>query len=329
MLAAYRIADFLKQEVPEPTDSARTDEHDVNLSHAQQLVATTISDSILASLGDSFFDLKPHEMFALVQQKFRPKSTPEKHQKLQDTANALCLNPGDDLDDYFEQHRALRNEMIKFAYPLISAESTTVRFIINGLRNHPDYSPACGALHVSRFQTIDDCVDAISNIPIPPPTAATHRPTTPGRAAPASSAHLWCSYHNRYGAHGTDECLALRKFVRSRRSHQSSEALPRSSSAPNPTTQPKKERKDKRRHAHNAEAEAAPSSDAPDPSDSSTEDVNATSTYSYILDSGCHPSFTPFPATDLPPAHNHVSLPNGTPRTDRRGRPHHPLHVLR
>ena len=67
-----QFSSFLLRSVPPPTATAKKKDYDSKLAHAQQLIVTYISDKILDTFGDDFFDLELHEMMTKVQDKMKP-----------------------------------------------------------------------------------------------------------------------------------------------------------------------------------------------------------------------------------------------------------------
>ena len=53
---------------------------------------------------------------------------------LEKEANSIRLTPGSDISDYVEEHLAHKSRMVSAEYPHINYETTTVKFILEGLR---------------------------------------------------------------------------------------------------------------------------------------------------------------------------------------------------
>ena len=197
--------------------------------------------------------------------------------------------------------------MLRYKFPLIEDEITTVRFIIHGLRTHPDYAAARSALHIAMYDSIQKCLRALQNIPISTPSTT----TTPVTQA-ASSSHVWCAFHNRYGTHTTDECYGLKRLVENRDRTAQVPGDSNKSGYKKPPMKPgSKPKTESHRRAHNA--------DVPDNLETEQQDehvpseVNESSTFaSYLVDSGCTPSFTPLPTPGLSPKNTSVRLPKNS-----------------
>lgn len=83
-------------------------------------------------------ELKLHPLLIHITNKFN-RTSPADHEALDLKSTRTLLLHYDNLDEYFPAHRVIRSQILAAAYSAIPQERTTIKLLIRGLANHPDF----------------------------------------------------------------------------------------------------------------------------------------------------------------------------------------------
>lgn len=83
-------------------------------------------------------DLHLYRLLRAIQSKFNPTS-PVDHEALEVKVSRMLLRKYDTIEEYFEAHRKIRSQMLSAGYPAIEKVRTSIKCIISGVSDHPDF----------------------------------------------------------------------------------------------------------------------------------------------------------------------------------------------
>ena len=207
----------------DPTD-IRPFTHQKRLALA--LIFHSLSEEVRALLSDDDLLLSPHDLCNRLNEitKTNPSNAPY---LLSALARETTLHPGTPMHEYLSLHKNIRTRMRAVNYPGILDKGTAAQFLLDGLRDHPDYNPIALTLHAQSSllpieqieahllhaenylsrQTPHLANQARTSHPRPP---RQHNPSPRGNRNARRPNHWrgkWCSYHGT-PSHNTDECIS-------------------------------------------------------------------------------------------------------------------------
>lgn len=284
---------------------------------AKLAILGSIPDDTHIKIGDNVADLNPAQLLAKIVAAHQKQSTPEYREQLREKAARLTIKYGESMDEYITRHEELRIEMRRAHVPEIADESTTVRFIINGLVSRPAYAQEIFSLRLRQIDTLDECKTILNMLEIAKSSkrTATNTRSSPkrqGKSLQESSAeegNLYCDIHG-WTFHTTEQCRVKKRQTASGKTAQ--KGKPRTKS----TTGKGARGTHNKGKANRAQASTDDDSSSPD----SHADDGVNTVDSYLLDSGCYPTHTRTKPPGSSSKVTRVELPDGTHRATQRYR---------
>jgi len=318
---AQGVYDHLTNNIPVPSDPIMATEHFTKHTQAQLLVLSTLSHDIMKHYTDS----ELHGPISVLYNKIHHRMTtvsPEKSpENLRRKARSIHWSHSTPISNFINQHLELRTVMIRSNYPEISNEQTTIRFMLEALEGHsewttflqtvsahmdlnPDRPPSLH--HITAMMLKHDDIrscSSISNQPnnhsTPPPfirnpqryyqrRSSTRRtpkphPFHPENHIPRPHGHSgrWCTMHGT-SSHDTSHCKMRKRLER----------LPH-------TSDHKQFRRTPPQNIGHQAIDPSEGYDYPAPH-SDSDDVSSSQHTTYILDSGANRTHITSPSTDIP-----------------------------
>lgn len=156
----------------------------------RSIIRRSIPDNIRAELPVGCLGLSPTDIITAIRALYMD-DTDAIHRRQELEAQNLRLKPGQSISEYIGLHRSLRRRMHQSAYPRIADETTSVRFMVNGLDGNPKFRDAARAIRLtgipSSLKLMEDRLleeEAASG----GPQAFTLHPTNPQHGASHSTA---------------------------------------------------------------------------------------------------------------------------------------------
>eukprot|EP00171_Calliarthron_tuberculosum_P004138 IDg4138t1 len=282
---------------------------------------------MLTRLGDNILTQEPLAMMATIAAHFEADATPAMHEALRVRAESMRIKPRETFDDYFERHLMLRSEMVQAKYPTIDNETTTVSYIIRGLAARPNYQPHITTMMLNMPLIIREARVAVEVLETS--VRVTGRAARGGAGPSGAGAQRlhWCDFHQAYTNHNTTRCRDRQRAL-ARQPRQYQTETPPARRAPQRPYDTHRQQTRGRPGLHPRAAAARTYSLGDDESLAAEEEIppgdsigwiqeddnNKTGIRfsSYIVDSGCFPSFATSNGSGLPPCHKQVELPDGS-----------------
>lgn len=143
-------------------------------------------------------------MMSSIEAHFQVSQSPAMHERLRTRAEATQIKLRESIDEYFDRHFKLSQEMTQAQYPMIEHEVTTTTFIIRGLLNRLALAPSIPTLVLQKnrliraLRTVFELLMALVPASSMPPTRQENQ------AAPC--ALQWCELNQALGSHSTSQC---------------------------------------------------------------------------------------------------------------------------
>lgn len=128
-------------------------------SAVRSLIRKSISTVISEEISINYLNAEPHDMLAAIGALFA-ETNDAIHRKLESEAKHLRLMGGQTIAEYVHAHKNLRRRMYLESCLRIEEETTTVRFIFDGLGSHLNFKDDTRALRLSgmpgNFKTLQE-----------------------------------------------------------------------------------------------------------------------------------------------------------------------------
>ena len=131
---------------PPPTDhnELRTFTRKKRLDLA--LIFHSLPEEVRSLLADSDLTLSPHDICNRLHE-ITTANLSNAPCLLTDLARETTLRPGTPMLDYITSHKTIRTRMRAVNYPGIQDTGTAAQYLLDDLRDHPDYNPIAVTLH--------------------------------------------------------------------------------------------------------------------------------------------------------------------------------------
>ena len=209
-----------------PTDPTEFTAFKRSQDRLSLLILASLPKDVISRLDSASLKLHPHLLLQQVQN-IVTELTTLYHSLLEDTARSITFNIGDNLETYIKEHDLIRSKMRRAGYPLIEKEATSLKFMLQSIRNHPDYQMTYAIFTHNPPSTIAEFTSAIrranANLRInktkktPTPRPETYRLHTRNirhhsQWQKPTTARKWCTLH-RSPHNSNCECRALLFFL--------------------------------------------------------------------------------------------------------------------
>ena len=185
-----------------------------------------------------------------------------------------------------------------------------MKFIIRGLREHPFYTQAIVPRTIATHESIMALQKSLEKLGKPETHAHTLTNILLTPSVTTSNTGKFCAYHRTFGSYSTDECRTILKLAQKNRNTPNTLNNPKNRT---PTSAIKKARQEKSHRANAASSDHSTEQRSSGDDDSYTSPDQVSSTYeTYILDTGCFPSFCTKPISTSHKTDRLVRLPNGS-----------------
>ena len=121
-----------------PTFNPQRATYEKAISSCRRMITASFSEQITHLIPATTYTANPADILLTLSELLHRTSAAD-HSILEKEAKKIRLTPGSDISEYIEQHLAQRACMISAEYPHIHDETTTVKFIPEGLRNNPQF----------------------------------------------------------------------------------------------------------------------------------------------------------------------------------------------
>ena len=136
----HKVLDYLLQAVPNTSIPEEAALHRDKHSQAQLLVLPSLSTEVMALFTDAELSGSVHTLFSKIHSHLTARNPENTDDNLRGKAQSIKWDSTFTVSDYVAQHNEIRALMIRANYPDISNEQTTVKFLLEGLEHHPDWT---------------------------------------------------------------------------------------------------------------------------------------------------------------------------------------------
>lgn len=204
----HELEQFITGKPTVPTEPTQLKAHKKKRGQAVRLLISTISQDFMNSIGIDFLEKEPFEMMTTIQGYFDQEQSPIAHENLRNRAELLQIKVKETIEEYFTRHQQLRNDMKQAKFPNIDAETTTVQYIIRGLKARPQIAPHIPTLLLQQHDNILQLRTTVALLMSTIQSSASAPTIRTVQYRPS----LWCAFHNRYGNHTTEQCRDKNKY---------------------------------------------------------------------------------------------------------------------
>ena len=185
--ADLNLAPHLDPSTTAPADPNEFAKFKVDQERLCLLILASTPESITTRLSDDALTSPPYLLTSHILNQIKD-SVSLPHELLEERARSITLDPGMELDAYLAKHDAMRIEMRNAHYPGIDSESTTIKFLLLGLRHNPDYRTAHDLLTLDPPTHISDVIIRLRRMEANIKT----------RTSAAHTNHSHNTYHTQY-----------------------------------------------------------------------------------------------------------------------------------
>ena len=136
--------------------------HRAKETKASILIETNISQDVATLLGQAYSHLKPHDLMQFIRKEIA-SATEADRQELEQDAENLKHHDWMSISEYILRHLEIRNKTVLVEMFTSENEEKTIKYILEGIPNHPDYNQYIEPLTIRPPSTIAETKRVLLN----------------------------------------------------------------------------------------------------------------------------------------------------------------------